>query len=167
MAKVQIIYEKPKSYWPIFQMNAIRAKLHIIYKDHNMATRITLDNAYRGRRTKPPHPDATTTRATPETMKPPLHQGKAVAAYRKRTGLPTNKTNNLYCNLHCFLRPAMPSVANTPFSHILRNALTINHLPFLQFVQPFCFHIPHCEKPRFEARNMANGTTRDALSRLG
>ena len=59
--------------------------------------------------------------------------------------------NNLYRNLHCFLRPAMPSVANTPFSHILRNALTINHLPFLQLVQPFCFHILHCEKPRFEA----------------
>ena len=36
MAKVQIIYEKPKSYWPIFQMKAIRAKLHIIYKDHNI-----------------------------------------------------------------------------------------------------------------------------------
>ena len=76
MAKVQIIYEKQKSYWPIFQMNAIRAKLHIIYKDHNMATRITLDNAYRGRRTKPPHPDATTTRATPETMKPHCHREK-------------------------------------------------------------------------------------------
>ena len=75
--------------------------------------------------------------------------------------------NNLYRNLHCFLRPAMPSVANTPFSQNLRNTLTINHLPFLQLVQPFCFHIPHCEKPRFEARNMANGTTRDGLSRLG
>lgn len=74
--------------------------------------------------------------------------------------------NNLYWNLHCFLRPTMPSVANTQFSRRFRNHLTTNTLPFQQLTQHPKIHLPHCETWSFALRNMPNLTSEHAQSRL-
>ena len=78
------------------------------------------------------------------------------------------KSATIYTEIYIvFLRPTMPSVANTPFSCIFRNRLIVSYLSFFWVVCSSTFRIPHCEKACFEGRNMANGTAIDGLSRLG